>query len=275
MKENIKYKLAFLRTWGILYALYVVAYFWFMSSDIWPSPANSISWQRVMIFGFSIALTITALAWLFNDEWTFDECQSTRDEDWYEEWTPTLFSFKFPKLKITGLLILFAIGYFGYGLFTRGSEIYNTSIVITRTYEQKTMEKEGFYDKLWKIYLQKEKITNLNKETFVEVSKIIMENRKDGANVTWKWVHENQNIPYEEFTRFYTDLSRFIETQREAYYGLEVQCQTLATSNNMLLDTFPNNMYNKIINRPHITFKYGFLSDSTRKVFNTGNENVQ
>ena len=102
-----------------------------------------------------------------------------------------------------------------------------------------------------------------------------MENRKDGVSVTWKWVHENQNIPYEEFTRFYADLSKFVETQREAYYALEIQCQQLATANNMLLDTFPNNMYNKIISCPHIQFKYGFLSDSTRNVFSTGNENPQ
>ena len=228
-------------------------------------------WSTILL----IVVSIITLVWLFNDDWTFDDRQRDRDEDWYKEWTPKLVSFRFPKLKLTGLFVLAIVGYFGYGLLTRGSEIYNTSVVITKTYEQKTMEKEGFYDKLWKIYLQKEKITNLNKETFIQVSKIIMENRKDGANVTWKWVHENQNIPYEEFTKFYSDLSRFIESQREAYYGLEVQCQTLATANNMLLDTFPNNVYNKIINRPHITFKYGFLSDSTRKVFITGNENLQ
>lgn len=28
--------------------------------------------------------------------------------------------------------------------------------------------------------------------------------RKDGENVTWKWVQENQQIPFEEFTILYT-----------------------------------------------------------------------
>ena len=145
---------------------------------------------------------------------------------------------------------------------------------MTKQYEQKVIQREIFYDKLWKTYLQKQKITDLNKETFIQVSKIIMENRKDGANVTWKWLHENQNIPYSEFTNFYSDLSRFIETQREAYYNIEVECQTISMNHNMLLDTFPNNIYNKIIRRPHIKYDYGFLSDSTRKVFTSGNENL-
>ncbi len=153
--------------------------------------------------------------------------------------------------------------------------VYNTSKKYHNTYQQKVEEKQGFYDKLWKTYLQKEKITNINKETFIQVTKLIMENRKDGEQLTWKWLQENQQIPYEEFTTFYADLSTFITKQREGYFNIEKACQTIANQNNTLLDTFPNNIYNRFLKQPRIKFEYGFLSDSTENVFKTKKENLK
>lgn len=153
--------------------------------------------------------------------------------------------------------------------------MYNSSKKYHNTYTQKIQEKIGFYDKLWKTYLQKDKITNVNKETFLLVTQIIMENRRDGEKVTWKWVQENQQIPYDEFTKFYADLSDFITSQREGYFNIEKECQTIANRNNTMLDTFPNNVYNKIIKLERINFQYGFLSDSTINVFESKKENVQ
>lgn len=63
--------------------------------------------------------------------------------------------------------------------------------------------------------------------------------RKDGENVTWKWVQENQQIPFEEFTKFYTQLNEFIISKRNEYYNIEVECQKIAYENNKLLDIFP------------------------------------
>ena len=151
--------------------------------------------------------------------------------------------------------------------------LYNTSITYMNTYNQKSQEKAGFYDKMWKTYYSKDKITNINKETFIQVTKIIMENRADGQQVTWKWVQENQQIPYEEFTKFYADLSNFIEAQREGYFAIEKACQSLANQHNTLLDTFPNNLYNKMLNRPRINFEYGFTSEQTEEVFRSKKEN--
>jgi len=154
-----------------------------------------------------------------------------------------------------------------------GKNVYNTSKVYHYQYEQKVQSKRGFYDKLWKTYVQKEEIAGLNKETFIEVTKIIMENRADGKNLTWKWVSENQHVPYEKFSDFYADLSTFIEQQREEYYGIEIQCQQIAQANNTLLDTFPNNFYNRFLECEKIDFQYGFLSDKTDSVFDSKKEN--
>lgn len=61
----------------------------------------------------------------------------------------------------------------------------------------------------------------------------------------------------------------------EAYYGLEVECQVLAAKYNLYVDVFPNNAYNLVLNKKHIDYKYGFTSDSTKKVFKTGMENLK
>lgn len=153
--------------------------------------------------------------------------------------------------------------------------VYNKSKVYHNLYVQKVAEKEGYYDKMWKTYLMKNKITELNKETFIYVTKLIMENRKDGKNLAWKWLQENQNIPFEEFTKFYADLSVFVYEQREGYFNIEKECQTLSTANNMLLDTFPNNMYNSILKCERIDYRYSFLSDSTNQIFNSKIENIK
>lgn len=184
---------------------------------------------------------------------------------------------KFKRWFWIGILIifLFQLLKFGNAVYTQSVFLYNTSKKYHNTYQQKVEEKQGFYDKLWKTYLQKEKITNVNKETFIQVTKIIMENRRDGQNVTWKWLQENQNIPYSEFTAFYGDLSNFITKQREGYFDIEKACQTIANKNNTMLDTFPNNLYNRVLKLQRIKFEYGFLSDSTTNVFKSKSENLK
>lgn len=180
---------------------------------------------------------------------------------------PKVFKPLFAILLVTFLVFLFPF---------RGMiNLYNTQVRITNEYKQKTNERVGYYDKLWKTYSQKESIAKVNKETFIEVAKTVMEYRKDGSNLTWKWVQENQPIPFEEFTAFYKDLSAFIEGQRKGYFDLEKECLTLAKQNNILLDTFPNNVYNKLLGLKHIDFNYGFTSDSTNQIFDSGIENLK
>lgn len=173
------------------------------------------------------------------------------------------------------LIILYWLSVISKSFYYQSKLIYNNHQIYEFKYQQKTKERLGFYDKLWKTYLTKEKITNINKDVFIQVTKIIMENRKDGQNVTWKWLQENQQIPYSEFVSFYSDLSSFIESQREDYYKLEKDCQLISIQNNIMLDTFPNNIYNKLLKCDKINFEYGFLSDSTNQVFSNKIENLK
>lgn len=119
-------------------------------------------------------------------------------------------------------------------------KLYNKNIEYTNQLDKQQYSRKMFFDKLWKVYLQKYEICELNKNTFLEVTSMIMEGRHDGAQVTWKWLQENQNIPYSEFTKFYGDLSGFVNGQREEYYKLEEACMETVRQQNSMLDSFPN-----------------------------------
>ena len=187
--------------------------------------------------------------------------------------------FKMKKNKIALWLIAFLLIFGLYKVVKPSISdsilIYNKSVQYQNLYKQKTDEKMGFYDKLWKVYLQKNQIAELNKDVFIEVTKIIMQGRADGDKVAWKWVQENQQIPYDQFTKFYADLSEFVFSQREAYFNIEKECMNIANQNNTMLDTFPNNIYNKVLKCEKIDFKYSFTSKKTKEVFSSEEENIE
>ncbi len=182
-------------------------------------------------------------------------------------------SSSFKKCAIT-LIVVFSLVIYGNRVSKDVAVFHNTAVQLNGNYDKKTLALPTFYDMMWKTYKQKENIGKLSEKTFIEVSKILMENRKDGANLSWKWVQENQNIPFEEFTSFYHDLSRFIESKRAEYYALELERQAAAIEYNVFLDTFPNNLYNVVLGKSHIEYSAGFTSDSTNKVFSTKIENL-
>jgi hypothetical protein len=160
-------------------------------------------------------------------------------------------------------------------VFKQSVAMFNTSKIYHNTYQQKVEEKLGFYDKLWKTYQTKAEITKMNQEMFLQVTKIIMANVADGENLSWKWVSKYPDIDYGQFTAFYADLSGYIEEQREGYFNIEKACQLIANQNNTMLDTFPNNIYNRALKLERIKFEYGFLSDSTNNVFAKKIENLK
>lgn len=153
-------------------------------------------------------------------------------------------------------------------------KLYNKNIEYTNQLDKQQYARKMFFDKLWKVYLQKYEICELNKNTFLEVTNMIMEGRHDGAQVTWKWLQENQNIPYSEFTKFYGDLSGFVNGQREEYYKLEEACMETVRQQNSMLDSFPNVMYNKILGIQKLQYNPGFTSTHTEHVFKTKKEDI-
>jgi hypothetical protein len=198
-----------------------------------------------------------------------------RDEDEKEPATKKPIRWKRWIWLAIALIVVVNITKFGKTIYKQSVFMYNTSKKYQNTYQQKVEEKLGFYDKLWKTYQTKAQIANMNKDVFIEVTKIIMANVADGENLSWKWISKYPDIDYNQFTAFYADLSNYITKQREGYFSIEKVCQLIANQNNTMLDTFPNNIYNRALKLPKIKFEYGFLSDSTNNVFRTKVENLK
>lgn len=178
------------------------------------------------------------------------------------------------NLKYIGIAVLIALFCIGIkNPFRPAITMYNRNISYINSFEKVQQERKMFYDKMWKTYLTKNTICELNRETFIEVTSIIMQGRSDGQNVSWKIVHENQNIPYDKFTTFYTDLSNFVTSQREEYYKLETQAMSIVQQQNSMLDSFPNNMYNRVLDIKKLNYSPGFTSSRTETVFKDKSEN--
>lgn len=175
------------------------------------------------------------------------------------------------KTLIISLLLLV----FGVNSYKQSKFLYNTNIEYINYNTQLNQEKETYYDNMWKTYQLKENIVVDNKETFIEITKLIMDGRRDGASTTWKWVQENQPIPYSEFTKFYEDISQFIQSQRQGLLNIEKLAQENSRANNTLLETFPNVLYSKVLGLEKINYSPGFTSTKTKTVFKTGIEDLK
>lgn len=170
------------------------------------------------------------------------------------------------KLVITVLLIAFCYSTVS-SLYKSSIELYNKTKEYSLSYDKVTQEQISNYDGYYQTFVDKQANANINKETFLVVTDIIMSNRRDGQALSWKWVTENQQIPYSEFTVFYKDLSDFISTRYADNMQIERNKQAIVNSHNLLISTYPNNIINKWLDIKPLTYKYGFISDSTKQKF--------
>lgn len=170
------------------------------------------------------------------------------------------------KLWIVGFLLLLISACNGVGwVYNTSTTMYNTNASIVVQYKQASRAQASAYDANYLIFKQKSAIANLNKETFTEVTNIIMANGRDGENVSWKWVQRQYpDINYEVFARFYEDLSNFTAGQYNALFAYEKQKQDLASQQNLLLRTYPNNIVNWWLKLPEVEYKPGYSNDPNR-----------
>lgn len=179
-------------------------------------------------------------------------------------------NFKTKIYLIVGIVILISLFNSCGSLYNSGVGLYNTTATYKLQYERKQQEVVTFFDAKYLAFSKKENIANVNKDAFIVITSIIMSNRRDGQQLAWKWVHENQNIPYEEFTSFYRDLSSFVEQQYGGIFEIEKDKQNIVAEHNRLLTVYPNNVLNKFpfMHIPPLVYKAGYLSDSTKRLFN-------
>lgn len=135
------------------------------------------------------------------------------------------------------------------------------------SYNKINQEQVSNYDGYYLTFNDKRINANINKDAFIEVTNIIMTNRKDGQNVAWKWMQENQQIPYNEFTSFYKELSSFISERYQDNMLIEKNKQIIVKDHNLLISTYPNNLFNKILDINPLIYKAGYISNETKSKF--------
>lgn len=152
-------------------------------------------------------------------------------------------------------------------IFNSNVSLFNTTKTLQAEYVRKVQQQVSNYDGYYLAFIDKQENAGISKETFVEVTNIIMQSRKDGQGVAWKWVHENQNIPYEKFTSFYHELSAFISERYADNMQIEREKQDIVRQHNLLLMTFPNSFYNHFMHIQPLVYTPGYISDFTRSRF--------
>lgn len=170
------------------------------------------------------------------------------------------------KILIGVIIFLFIYSICSH-LYTSTTNFYNNNKGYQFEYTQIDQDQITTFDNNYLIFTDKYSIAEINKETFITVTQIIMSNRKDGQNLAWKWVKENQPIDYNEFTKFYTDLSNFTLERYKENNSLERRKQQIVKEQNVLISTFPGVIYNYFLRFEPLEYKAGFITQETRTLF--------
>jgi hypothetical protein len=204
--------------------------------------------------------------------YTLWECDERTQEEYEVLLGKRFFPIRFPK-TVTLLILCVILSHRGYLGSIDMKRIYNTNVTYEKSYTQVEQSLLGYYDMTWKTVADKWKISDSAKAAGLEFVKSIYENKKDGQGNGLRLLVESKLIPLEDYNAFYSDLSYYIEAQRKGYYELEKQKQSIVASQAVLLDTFPNNLYNKLLGIKKIEYKYGLLSNKTKADFLVGEGN--
>lgn len=175
----------------------------------------------------------------------------------------------FPILKIVLVLFLFgAIISCSQTIYKNSTEMFNSSKTSSIEYNKVCNLQVITFDNDFLSFKEQYQISDINKDVFLNTTNIIMSARKDGEHVAWKWAQENTHIPYEEFTVFYKNLTSFTVERYQKQINFETQKLNIVSEQNRLITTFPNNIYNKWLNIAKLEYKFGYVSDTTSKLFN-------
>ena len=174
----------------------------------------------------------------------------------------------YTKIGIIGLItITFVVLGFQFSSFS------NTEVELKNQFKEKMDARTTFYDNMWKTINQKAKVAVKNDSSYTNTVNAIMASRADAPNLFMKWVQEsNPNANFSEVSGMYKDLSRTIEAKRDEFVEIERTTQDVVMVHNNHLETFPNSLFNMILNRPHLVYK-PISSDRTDEVMKTSKDN--
>ncbi len=170
------------------------------------------------------------------------------------------------KIAITIVITLLILSTIT-GWFTSGKNLFNKCKQLEFKLRKIEKDQIATWDAHYLNFVDQKENTNISKEAFLQVTNIIMSNRKDGENLSWKWTQENTNIPFEEFTHFYKQLSSFISQRYSENLVIEREKLNVVEEQNLILNTFPNNLFNNFLKIELLSYTEGFISEETKNKF--------
>lgn len=178
-------------------------------------------------------------------------------------------NFKVPNfliwLVLLGIPVIFLISTY--------ASFNNRDVDLRTTFEMQIKNRSALYDKMWKVISQKAQITKAYDSSFIRIVNAAMDPRKDGANIMMKWVTEsNPTLQALTVQELYKDLSRTIESERNAFFEREETLASIQQQHSKFLRSFPNNFYNIFMSRKELEYK-PITSDRTEDVMRTGKDN--
>lgn len=153
------------------------------------------------------------------------------------------------------------------------TQTHNKEVTIVNKFNKQTSERNTLFDMMYKTITQKTEIAFMNDSSFRKNITIIMDNRKDGEQIMWKWLQEiNPNANYQEVSALYKDLSGYIALQRDRLFQIEKSMQNLKLEHDNLRRLFPTNISMYLLSREELEYK-PFLNEYTLKSIKEGQEN--
>lgn len=120
---------------------------------------------------------------------------------------------------------------------------FNEQKDIRNSYSQKVQEKEVIMNEFTSCLTSSLNISNSNAEYFKENIQSIMENRKDGDKLMWKWVTEvNPNANFNEVSEMFQHMQSLYLEKRSSIIAINKTLFELEKRDANLRTMFPSNM---------------------------------
>lgn len=127
------------------------------------------------------------------------------------------------------------------------ASFYNQEQKMSVEYQQENKYRSTLYNELVVGIKQITNVAKTNDESYKDVIAMIMEGRKDSEQLGMKWIMEqNPNSNFQEVTKMYQQLARFIESKRANFVSFERKMAEVDAQHEYFLRAFPNNIFAKV-----------------------------
>lgn len=149
--------------------------------------------------------------------------------------------------KLVWLIIAVLVIFSGYKAtkysLTEGVAVYNEQKDIRNTYEQKVQERNIMMSEFMDCLTSSLKVSETNANYFKENIQSIMENRKDGDKLMWKWVTEvNPNANFNEVSEMFQHMQSLYLEKRSSIIAINKVLFELEKRDANIRTMFPSNM---------------------------------